>query len=74
MIINEIYEKAIPGYQDIEDDQTTKYALRRTRLTLRQLNKLRRMNDIRRVEKEEKLKNIRTQYGSSPEGGGEELF
>jgi hypothetical protein len=31
-------------------------------LTLRQLNKLRKMNDIRAVEYKEKLKRVRQQY------------
>jgi hypothetical protein len=36
--------------------------LRKTKLTLMQLNKLRRMNDTRTFEYNEKLKDIRTQY------------
>ena len=76
MIINEI-AKQIPGIQNLEDDQSTKYALRQTRLTLKQINKLRKMNDIREYEKEAKLKSIQSQYGTSAEGGdmgGDEMF
>lgn len=70
-----MYSEAVPGYQDLEDDNSTKYALRQTRLTLKQINKLRKMNDIRRYEKEADLKNVRAQYGAPPaEAGGEELF
>ena len=69
-----IFEVAehIPGYQDLEDDQSTEYSLRQTRLTLKQINKLRKMNDIREYEKEAKLKNIRAQYGQAAEAGIDE--
>jgi len=40
--------------------------LRKTHLTLRQLNKLRKMNDIRAVEYKEKLKLVRQQYAPPP--------
>ncbi len=77
MIIKEFTEP-VPGYQNLEDEETTSYAKRRTRLTLKQINKLRKMNDIRKFEKKEKIGQIRNQYGPSAEsgtGGGEnELF
>ncbi len=73
MIINEI-DQHVPGYQDLDDDQSTGYALRQTRLTLKQLNKLRKMNDIRQYEKEAKLSSIQTQYGTPAEGIEEEPF
>jgi len=73
MIINEI-DQQIPGMQDLGDDQSTKYSLRQTRLTLKQINKLRKMNDIREYEKEAKLKNIRAQYSTPAEEGGMEPF
>lgn len=74
MIINEI-APAIPGMQDLQDDNSTKYALRQTRLTLKQINKLRKMNDIREYEKEAKLKNIRAQYGApAEEMGAADIF
>jgi hypothetical protein len=64
MILNELYHRSPSAYQDLSQDnsQTTAQSLRKTRLTLRQLNKLRQMNDIRSVEYKEKLKNIRKQY------------
>ena len=76
VILNEVYDDAIPGYQDLENDKSTEYAKRQTRLTLKQINKLRKMNDIRRFEKEADLANIRAQYGApaGEEGGGEEIF
>ena len=65
MILNEIFDKEIPGYQDLEDDNTqiTQDDLRKTRLTLKQINKLRRMNDIRTTEMQQKIKKVQIQYG-----------
>lgn len=78
MKINDItilreFDEPVPGMQDLDSDNSTKYALRQTRLTLKQLNKLRKMNDIREYEKEAKLKNIQAQYGTPAEDmdGGE---
>ena len=64
MILNELYQKQPEGYQDISQDnsQPQKGQLRKTRLTLRQLSKLRQMNDVRTFEYKEKLKDIRKQY------------
>ena len=74
MILNELFNKAVPGYQDLEDDNTqiTKDDLRKTRLTLKQINKLRQMNDIRNIEHKEKLKKIQAMYSAPSEdmGGG----
>ena len=66
MILNELYERSPGAYQDLSQDnsQTTLSSLRKTRLTLRQINKLRQMNSIREFEFKEKLKNIRKQYGA----------
>ena len=64
MILNELYQREPEGYQDVAQDnsQTQKNQLRKTRLTLRQLSKLRQMNDVRTYEYKEKLKDIRKQY------------
>jgi len=61
-----------PGYASEEDDQSILKLsdMRKTRLTLGQLNKLRMMNDIRRVEHEEKLKTVSTQYKPAAQEGG----
>ena len=61
MLLQEFWKKEPEAYQDLEQDnsQITKDDLRKTRLTLRQLNKLRKMNDVRSVEYKEKLKKIR---------------
>jgi hypothetical protein len=64
MILNELYDKSPGAYQDLSADnsQTTLDSLRKTRLTLRQINKLRQMNSVREFEFKEKLKDIRKQY------------
>ena len=68
MILNEIYDRAEAGYQDLGQDnsQPTLGDLRKTRLTLRQLNKLRQMNDVRSFEYKEKLKLVKQQYAPPP--------
>ena len=68
MILNEIYEKAPAAYQDLSQDnsQIQLSDLRKTRLTLRQLNKLRKMNDVRMYEFKEKLKLVKKQYAPPP--------
>lgn len=69
MIINEFWHKEPNAYQDLDQDnsQTQLGDLRKTHLTLRQLNKLRKMNDVRMVEYKEKLKLVRQQYAPAPE-------
>ena len=64
MILNELYQRQPEAYQDVSQDnsQPQKGDLRKTRLTLRQLRKLRQMNDVRTYEYKEKLKLIRQQY------------
>jgi hypothetical protein len=68
MILNELYTRSPDAYQDLTQDnsQTTLKSLRKTRLTLRQINKLRQMNDVRSYEYKEKLKDIRKQYAPAP--------
>jgi len=69
MILNEIYDRPIPGYQDVNaDNGKVKLGdLRKTKLTLKQISKLRQMNDIRAYEQEEKLIKVRKQYAPAPE-------
>jgi hypothetical protein len=65
MLLTELYNQAIPNYQDLSDDEGSDkklHDMRKTKLTLRQLNKLRRMNDMRTFEKKQKLSKIRKQY------------
>jgi hypothetical protein len=64
MLLFEFFHKDPAGYQDVEDDnsQPELGQLRKTKLTLRQINKLRRMNDVRTFEYKEQLKDVRKQY------------
>jgi hypothetical protein len=68
MILNELYQRSPEAYQDLSQDnsQPKLSNLRKTRLTLRQLNKLRQMNDVRNYEYKEKLKDIQRQYAPPP--------
>jgi len=72
MILNEIYEKSPAAYQDLSQDnsQLKLGDMRKTRLTLRQLNKLRQMQDVRGYEYKEKLKLVRQQYAPPPVAPG----
>ena len=56
MILNELYQRQPESYQDVAQDnsQPTLGSLRKTRLTLRQIRKLRQMNDVRTYEYKEK--------------------
>jgi hypothetical protein len=64
MLLQEFWKKEPDAYQDLAQDnsQPATNNLRKTRLTLRQLNKLRKMNDVRSVEYKDKIKLIRQQY------------
>lgn len=69
-IINENY--------DMEDDEYMKAELsdtRRPRLTIRHLNKLRKLKDARGIEDQERSSFVKKMYGSSPpmEGGEEDM-
>ena len=69
MLLKEFWNKEPEAYQDLKDDnsQVRLKDLRKTRLTLRQLNKLRKMNDARAYEYKEKLKDVRQQYAPPPQ-------
>jgi hypothetical protein len=64
MKLFEMFDAAIPGYQDQEKDNTRlKWKeTRKTKLTLRQIRKLRKMIDVRNYEKAQNLKKVRKQY------------
>ena len=68
MILNELYHREPEAYQDVAQDNSQPQLgdLRKTRLTLRQIRKLRQMNDVRSFEYKEKLKLIRQQYAQPP--------
>lgn len=64
MILREFFEQQPEGYQDLKDDNSQPQLgdTRKSKLTLRQINKLRRMNDLRTVEYKQNLKDIKKQY------------
>lgn len=64
MKIFEVWEKQPSSYQDLGDDnsRTKLHQMRKTRLTLKQIKKLRLMNDIRNAEAKEKLEFVRRMY------------
>jgi hypothetical protein len=72
MMLNEIYARSPESYQDVSQDNSQPRLgnLRKTRLTLRQLNKLRQMQDVRSFEYKEKLKQVRRQYAPPPAAPG----
>jgi hypothetical protein len=68
MILKELYQRSPAAYQDLSQDnsQPQKGELRKTRLTLAQLNKIRRMNDLRQYEFDQKIKKVRKMYSPPP--------
>jgi hypothetical protein len=68
MLLTEFWHKEPEAYQDTAQDNSQPQTgdLRKSRLTLRQLNKLRKMNDVRTYEYKEKVKLVRQQYAPPP--------
>lgn len=64
MFISELFEPTPKGYRDEkEDNSVLKLSdVRKTRLSLAQINRLRVMNDVRKYEHEKKLGSITKQY------------
>jgi hypothetical protein len=64
MNILEIFEPTPASYATEKDDNSAAKLsdLRKTKLTIKQLNRLRIMNDVRKLEHEQKLDSVRTQY------------
>lgn len=69
MQLLEMFDAPINGMQDVNADQSkpTYKTSRKTKLTLKQIRKLRRMLDVRNYEKKKYLENVRKQYGAKPE-------
>jgi hypothetical protein len=59
-----MFDEAQHGYQREEDDNTPMKLsdMRKTKLTLLQLNRLRTMNDVRSFEQSKKKEDIQQQY------------
>ena len=64
MKLFEMYAQPVEGYQDVtQDNSKVKWKeTRKSKLTLRQIRKLRKMMDVRNYEKVSNLKKVRTQY------------
>ena len=71
MLLREMFDRPVPGLQDIENDNSVVkyYEPRKARLTLKQIRKLRRMNEVRNYEKASSIKKIQAQYGPKPQAG-----
>jgi hypothetical protein len=72
MKLMEMFDAAVPGYQDLAaDNSRPKWReSRKTKLTLRQIRKLRKMLDVRNYEKAKYLKKVHEQYGASASAEG----
>lgn len=64
MFISELFEPTPQGYRNEKDDNSTLKLsdVRKTRLSLAQINRLRTMNDVRKYEHEKKLETVTKQY------------
>lgn len=64
MFIAELFEPTPTGYRDEKEDNSVQKLsdVRKTRLSLAQINRLRVMNDVRKYEHEKKLGSITKQY------------
>ena len=64
--------KDSPRYSPEEDKHSTinRFQTRKTRLTFRQISKMRKMDDVRRLERVKDLKNIRKQFSQIPDEPG----
>lgn len=71
MFITEFWKQDPIGRRIEKDDNTTLRMsdLRKTRLTLGQLNRLRMMNDVRKFEHDQKLEDLKKQYAAAPAEG-----
>ena len=70
MNLLEIFNSELVQQHQTEKDDNTPLKLsdlRKTKLTLTQLHRLRIMNDVRRLEKEQDLERVRTQYKPAEE-------
>jgi len=71
MKLLEMFDTPVAGMQDVDQDNSkpTWKASRKTKLTLKQIRKLRKMLDVRQYERQLHLKKVRKQYGAKVEDG-----
>ena len=67
MFLNEMFAEYKKGYQELSNDQSQQKIgdLRKTRLTLAQINQIRKMNDQRTLEQKEHLEKVKQMYGQT---------
>ena len=72
MKLFEMFDAAVPGYQEVGDDNSKPIwrTSRKTKLTLSQIRKLRKMLDVRNYEKAKHQTKVTNQYGATPEADG----
>lgn len=72
MLLREMFDRYSEAYQDLDKDhQKPKWkAKRKIKLTLLQIQKLRKLNDTRNYESEANRKKIRKQYKSAAPSDG----
>ncbi len=72
MKLLEMFDPPVAGYQDINQDNSKPIwkQSRKTKLTLKQIRKLRKMMDVRNYEKKQHLKKVHKQYGPKPDAEG----
>lgn len=65
MKLFEMYDPPVAGYQDIEADNSRPEwkQSRKTKLTLSQIRKLRKMLDVRNYERKQHIDKVHQQYG-----------
>jgi hypothetical protein len=66
MKLMEMFDTPVAGMQDVDQDNSkpTWKTSRKTKLTLKQIRKLRKMLDVRQYERQQHLKKVRKQYGA----------
>ncbi len=69
MLLTEIFDQEMAAYEDPEADNTVPSLndLRKTKLTLGAINRLRKIEDVRRYELEHSIQDIQKQYGKPAE-------
>ena len=70
MKLLEMFDPPVAGYQEVSQDNSKPVwrTSRKTKLTLKQIRKLRKMLDVRNYEKKEYLKKVKEQYSSANAG------
>jgi len=69
MFITEFFDNVPDDYKSEDEDNSvpTLSDVRKTRLTLAQINKIRVMDDLRKYEREQEIVLVQNQYGSTEE-------